>query len=708
MTARLLIVVVMGLVARGHPQPPARPVIGELLEDHQDVLSSSHLVRLGLADQIGGLRDRDEEQGELRNRTVAEMMEGRSPDHMFNYDAVDDMKVLFPTQTCIPQTFGYSHDRADKIFPEFIYPRCEERYNDREIPWIELDLPNNQFTLHCSSGEVESYMSGPGSLMTFPDKQDLTDDFKIKQLDRNKVGHVEPNDEYIVASCFGKFDVIEQWIRPNLEEYERVSKARDRNSKPILVYMLVVDSFSRRHFYQKLTETVEYLSTLSQDYVVEDFKLHNVLGDGSVHNTLPIFCKGYDSHEIERRDYLDNLGDEAIWHDYKEHNFMNLLMTEACDGQFPVGIGRFPKVDHISRQMYCALEDISDYHSSKEEVMKQRCVGPHMSHYYAFDYVKKFTKTYKDANQWIYSHFTAAHEATGQHAQTIDHDLVVFLKELLEMTKKTHEVVIFLHGDHGMRFGDWRRELAAVQEHKLPAFFLIGSRGLFEKVPGSLETIRTNTWRLFSKKDIRRTLLWLAQYPHFQTLPLEDSLPHTNFLVEPLPLTRTCADAGIPVWYCSCLELKDLELDNKYEPLGEYLMDFAIEIMNREVYTKRDRPAGTVCQRITGGSLMSIAGMHATNIDQLFRLEFSVNNKADSHFSATMLLSPRPFESALKSQQEKYYLGGTDPFAFEHSRNFVRVIALSRMDKFEGKCEDVSRAAGLKPDYCFCKDDLED
>jgi hypothetical protein len=692
-----LLIWLMALVARSPAQPLA-----------QGHFRSSSLTRLGYLDQIAGLLDLDDQQEEFGNQAMAEKMEGRDSNHRFNYDAVDDMKVLFPNQTCIPQTFGYSKDQAYKVFPEFIYPRCEERYNDREIPWLDLDLPNNKFTLHCSSNEVESYISGPGSLTTFPDKADLTDKLEIKELDGNNVGHIGPNDEYIVASCFGKFNVIEQWIRPNLEEYERVSKARDQGSKPILVYMLVVDSFSRRHFFQKLPETVDYLSTLSQDYVVEDFKLHNVLGDGSVPNTLPIFSKGYDFHVIEHSDYIDNLGDEAIWHDYKEHNFMNLLMTEACDTQFPVGIGRFPKVDHTSRQMYCALENISDYHSSKNDVTKQRCVGPHMSHYYAFDYVKKFNKTYKDANQWIYSHFTAAHEATGQHAQTIDHDLVVFLKELLEMTKDTHEVVIFLHGDHGMRFGDWRRELAAVQEHKLPAFFLIGSRSLFENIPGSLETIRTNTWRLFSKKDIRRTLLWLARYPDFQTLPLEDSLPHTNFLVELLPVTRTCADAGIPVWYCSCLELKNLQLNIKYGPLAEYLMDFAIEIMNREVYAKQNRPAGTVCQKVPGGSLMSIAGLHATDIDQLFRIEFSVYNKADSHFSATMLLSPRPFESALKSSQEKYYLGGTDPFAFEYSRNYIRVIALSRMDKFEGKCEEVSRAAGLKPDYCFCKDDLED
>mmetsp|Transcript_33360 Transcript_33360/g.58498 ORF Transcript_33360/g.58498 Transcript_33360/m.58498 type:complete len:682 (+) Transcript_33360:466-2511(+) len=648
--------------------------------------------------------DPDEPDKNLREFDIDEAMEGRDADHRFSYTAAYDMKKLFPDQTCVPQTFGYSLETASKVFPEYIYPRCEERYEGKEIPWISLDLPNNRFTLHCTSNSTEQYITGPGKLMTFPKKDELYPQIKIKDLD-GRVGVIGPDDEYIVASCYGKFDVIEQWVRPNVKDYERVSAARDQTRKPILIYMLVVDSFSRRHFFQKLPETVEYLSNLGgEDYVVEDFKLHNVIGDGSAHNTLPIFCKGYDTHEIERRNYEDNLGDEAIWVDMKKHNFMNLLMTEACDQQFPVGIGRFPKIDHVSRQIYCALSTISDYHSAKNDISKQRCVGPNMSHWYAFDYVKKFVKTYEKANQWIYSHLTAAHEASGQHAQTIDHDLVVFLKELLEMTKDTHEVVIFLHGDHGMRFGEWRRDLAAVQEHKLPAFFLIGSRHLIENIPGAVQTIRHNTWKLFSKKDIRRTLLWLAQYPHFQTLPLEDSLQHTNILVEPLPLNRTCQDAGVPVWYCSCLELKSVELNEHYLGLAEYLVDYAIELMNREIYSKNDRPIGTVCEKIWGGKVLSLAGMKATNTEKIFRIDFSVGNKADSQFSATMLLSPQPYNGAVKSWQEKYYLGGIDPFAFESTRNFVKVISLSRMDKFEGPCEDLSRKEGLKADYCFCRD----
>lgn len=663
------------------------------------IQGSAHFMK----DLFSDARDTDDPSIDI---DIEQLKTGRDADHRFNYLANQDMKLLFSNQTCIPQTFGYSLEKAAKIFPEYVYPPCSDKYIGKDIPKIELDLANNKFTLHCPSNSTEQYLTGPGKLMTFPKKEEIYPQLKIKDLN-GRVGEIGPDDEYILASCFGKFDVIEQWVRPNVQEYQRVVKARGTEGKPILLFMLVVDSFSRRHFFQKLNETIDYLSSMGDDYVVEDFKLHNVIGDGSAHNTLPIFTKWYDTHDIEGHSFADNLGEDAIWADMKKQNFMNLLMTETCDTQFPAGIGRFPKVDHISRQLACALSTISNFHTAKTDVMTQRCVGPHMSHYYPLDYIKKFTKTYPLANQWIYTHLTPAHEATGQHAQTLDHDLVVFLKEFLEMTKETHEVVIFLHGDHGMRFGEWRRDLAAVQEHKLPAFFLIGSKSLISSIPGAQETIRENTWKLFSKKDIRRTLLWLSHHPHYKTLPYEDSLRHVSLFSELLPLNRTCVDAGIPVWYCSCLELKSLSLNEHYRPLAEYLVAYAIELMNREVYSKYDRRL-TVCEKITGGKVLSLAGMHATQTDQLFRVDFTVANKHDSQFSVTMLLSPHPYDGAVKSWQEKYYLGGIDPFAFENNRNFVKVIAMSRMDKFEGPCEDISRKAGVKPDYCFCKDDAVD
>jgi hypothetical protein len=57
-------------------------------------------------------------------------------------------------------------------------------------------------------------------------------------------------------------------------------------------------------------------------------------------------------------------------------------------------------------------------------------------------------------------HVDAAHEATGQHAQTLDDDLVEFLASFMEKNRDK-EVVILFEGDHGMRYGDWFRSVPA-------------------------------------------------------------------------------------------------------------------------------------------------------------------------------------------------------------------------------------------------------
>jgi hypothetical protein len=59
--------------------------------------------------------------------------------------------------------------------------------------------------------------------------------------------------------------------------------------KPLIVFMLTVDSFSRRHFYRKMKKTIDYFNKGHENFSIFDFKLHNVIGQSSVQNMVPIF-----------------------------------------------------------------------------------------------------------------------------------------------------------------------------------------------------------------------------------------------------------------------------------------------------------------------------------------------------------------------------------------------------------------------------------
>ena len=114
---------------------------------------------------------------------------------------------------------------------------------------------------------------------------------------------------------------------------------------------------------------------------------------------------------------------------------------------------------------------------------------------------------YKNVNQWNYVHLDAGHEATGQHAITLDEDLAKFMDQTLD-----DRTFLLLSADHGMRYGDWYSKEAAYYEHKLPVFFIIAPTKLLNKIPNSYANLLANSYHLTSKVDIRATVLDLAHH----------------------------------------------------------------------------------------------------------------------------------------------------------------------------------------------------
>jgi hypothetical protein len=84
--------------------------------------------------------------------------------------------------------------------------------------------------------------------------------------------------------------------------------------KKYIVLILVVDSFSRKHFFRKLPKTVNFLNEMNSgaNYKVFDYLIHNIVGTNSVGNQAPLLGKNI------KEDYLGNLdrdfvGEDALW-----------------------------------------------------------------------------------------------------------------------------------------------------------------------------------------------------------------------------------------------------------------------------------------------------------------------------------------------------------------------------------------------------------
>ena len=299
-----------------------------------------------------------------------------------------------------------------------------------------------------------------------------------------------------------------------------------------------------------------------------------------------------------------------MWSHFSSRGFVTLFELEDCDHYFPDAIGRYPEIDYKVRTFYCAAKFSMDFNSEIEAKSVQRCIGNHMSHYYTLNYTFEFSRLYSNVNQWIYMHLNAAHEASGQHAITLDADLLDFLQKYLKTFGEKHEIAIFLQADHGMRYGNWYQDIEAYQENKLPVFFLIASKSLLDRIPHSYNNLLENESRLNTKKDLRPTVNYLADMPYF-TPEKSPRGTYINLFTEIAFLNRTCDDLGISPFDCSCLvveKIDNIEENNELYELALSVIDEALSKINYMVHTPVVGKH-TLCERLTFRRLISAYGL---------------------------------------------------------------------------------------------------
>lgn len=406
----------------------------------------------------------------------------------------------------------------------------------------------------------------------------------------------------------------------------------------------------------------------------------------------------------------DFAGEDGIWTIYKNKGFVTYFGLESCDNSFPRKLGRMPNIDHVSSPFYCAAYKLTDYKASKSN-RKQRCIGPHMSHYYIFNYTQTFTEMYSGLNQWLYVHVDAAHESSGQHAATLDLDLEQFMKKFMEYNQD-NDVVVMLEGDHGMRYGDWFKNVEAFQENRLPAFFFINPHSLLKNIEYSYDTLHHNSLRLNTKLDMRKTLIYLSGLPYGLEIDSQELYPAVNMYKQKANNNRTCAESGIPPWQCGCLVLETLDrslydrTDPEYNSQDEVtwelqwlineLAEGTIRYLNSQSYTPNTAPF--LCHKLTLGRILSVYALSLDPNLEEFKLEITVLESPSARFEVTYLIST--------AQEYMSYMPNgypIEPLIYNGYRKKWRILNISRLDKYGGTCELMTREVNIESEYCICK-----
>jgi len=485
---------------------------------------------------------------------------------------------------------------------------------------------------------------------------------------------------------------VKSRVSKTMKEMQEKTKKTEK-TKPLTVINLFLDSMSRKTFYRRLTKTIQFLNELDPSLVkVYDFKLHSSVADNTLPNLFPMwtgkFYQDIKKSEMQKNKekFEDLIYNISIWKEFKDKGWVTLFGVEFCNNYFAYGIGRTPKVDHLMAQFWCGARGLVEYSDTQRE---QRCFGQKRSHEYLFSYLSQYVHTYQGLNKWAHIMCVTAHEDSGTVIETLDDDLVELLYNL---TRAKDEFVIFMGGDHGMRYGQWYRTENGGQEHRLPLMLVLASSSLIESVKYSDDVLTHNSNQLMNKRDIYFTLQHLAMLPYDREFGIEDPHPGmTGFslLRHKIPDERKCQDAGNVAEYCPCNDYNNFDPDNE---LMEKIALFAVDEMNKGAVFNTVK-GWEICQyvklnKVEGGKWVS----QSRKI--LARVSFTTTNTDESFEALVMIfgkyMKAKPHEEGFEFLP--FYLGG---------KRLIRLLGIR--SKYTPVCRSQAWSLGILPELCICK-----
>ena len=616
------------------------------------------------------------------------------PNNEYKYDPktfnIDDSEALRNLNLlCIPESFGYSKAQGDMVFPNYNYPECWHKTGQNGT-FIHIDRTKNLLYMNCPGKPKANYITGPIDSKKIAKGNEVFFKWEIKDYTTPIDAH---SIEFALGSCGENLNFMQGAMNPTFQE-KAYKKAKELvKGKPKLIFFLTLDSMSRRHLYRKVPKVIQLLNSLNKNsnFSVFDFKIHNILGADSISNQVPIFG-GLDKfvREFTGNQEVDHLGNKAIWSMLREKGYISFLGLENCDNYFPGSLGRMPKVDYAVGPFYCAVQKYSAMKFEKSFEKTQRCLGGHHTHYYILNYTKTVVDLNPDVNLFLYIHLNAAHEASGQHAATLNDDLSIYLKEFLNKYQEKYDIFIYLNGDHGMRYGNWFTDIEAYQENKLPTLFIIASKSLLNSYPYSYFSLKTNSERLTSKLDLRETTLFLAGIT-------EKTKFSINLLDDLASVNRKCENCAIEAWDCACNRMVLIENPNDdMKSVLDRLVDIAEKTINVDSYSNPKYPIGKYCKFIKLDKILRIYRVAISNIQEFFKLEIESTTQKGMVFMVNYYLTSDGNASKRNGFHiERIILNGPV---------IVKILGISRIDKFAGPCELKARNLMIKPEFCACVD----
>jgi hypothetical protein len=351
-------------------------------------------------------------------------------------------------------------------------------------------------------------------------------------------------------------------------------KPRLLASENATIVYLDYDSVSRAHFRRMLPKTMAVLDAVASrkhnpkaeedDFELFDFWMHNVIGDNTMPNLGP-FLHGWDNNNSKNITAPTNKI-MPLFEAMKNAGFVTTYIQDDCHSGLTEPTGHHNLGHHSPNQAWCIAQKEWGYNDLSEDT---RCLGDRPSSQVALEYVQSFLKSYQNNSKFLFAHLADGHEESGTVIASADEPLAYFLKSLLEDSAfASSDLLVIVSGDHGMRYGGWRRSMKGFLEHKLPPLYVLAPRKMISNAPEAFDTLRHNTGLLNTKLDLHCTLKDAVSWPNtYQDRGLWNQT-EAQSLFKTIPADRRCVDAAIPEQFCSCTPWKKLNTNSTMKTEG--------------------------------------------------------------------------------------------------------------------------------------------
>ena len=511
------------------------------------------------------------------------------------------------------------------------------------------------------------------------------------------------NTQYVDVVCNNQHNYRTQLV-PNLEGeatqrkiYNTVKK-NEPDYEPLSILSLSVDSLSRAQMFRPfglpktaaLLKKLYYSSDVNSDSTGKArshraflFNRVNALGGGTAMNLVPMYGgTAFTEHDERERVKHHTVGvpvKEWVWQYAAKRGYITSYAVDVQKGLFGTKLNcsechyRHPSIPHWEHGWYR-----KENTAMGDGILSGFCDGDAM----VFDYIMNYSRQVLQRDhpaKWVAFDMSPHHRPEADSVHQADHSLSLFLETVLS---ENENLVVFLFGDHGKPYFKFLDNVGGHYETFLPFFSILLPSRVLKKNPEFGNNLLKNSKRLISYYDVHTTSKSLMHYPHLKKVGGHLTRQGKNLLTQVLSPNRSCYDARISSWACTCNVLRELPR-KEWGTFIKAIVDEAISTINQQHKTR---------EIVSSGNKTTCRDVRLQKISSAFKKD--VVNKTPIYMSYRRIMTRSInyiIQFTVVENSAKFEVVG-------HSKKIVSIKQMSRYAKY-AECHDKR----VSIQFCICK-----